>query len=76
MLGYRVDGADSVLDGLVHKIVPSGAYAVVQANGEMPNAIVQTWQEVWRSGLRRAYTGDFEVYTSPSSAAIYVALAD
>ncbi len=66
-LGIEVSAVDEVPDGLVIKTVPAAKYLVFTSEkGPMPDIIIKAWQDIWawfaKSGVERAYTGDFEVY--------------
>ncbi len=81
LLGCRVSDADAVPDGLTTKYVVGGAYQPFVAKGSLAQgAVYQTWANIWKSDLDRAYTADFEVYgekaRNPEAAEvdIYVAL--
>ena len=62
--------------------VPEQDYLVFEARGEMPNAIVQTWQAVWsyfdsNENSSRNYSSDFEEYLGDGSGAdIFIGLTD
>lgn len=60
--GCEVTLSDHVPKGLVAKHVPAAKYAVFQISGPFPDNLVKTWAWIWKSDLRRTYTGDFEVY--------------
>lgn len=62
ILGYEVSSLDEIPDGLVGKIIPESKYAVFTTQGKFPQGLIAAWQEVWKSGLSRLYTSDFEVY--------------
>lgn len=53
-------------EGLVAHTIPSQSYAVVTAKGPMPQALVQGWQDIWKSDLKRKFTTDFERYDEKS----------
>jgi predicted transcriptional regulator YdeE len=54
--------------------VPASRYAVITGTGEMPQAVMDTWQRVWDSDLPRAFTADFEVYAPDDQVEIWLAL--
>lgn len=68
--------------GLVGKVIPASNYAVYTAKGEFPQGLIATWQEIWKSGLPRSYTSDFEVYHSDfdpkrnPEVKVYIAIED
>lgn len=46
------------------RVIPAANYEVFTAKGQLPESIIQTWQEIWRSDIKRAYSIDFEIYGS------------
>jgi predicted transcriptional regulator YdeE len=60
--------------------IQSGPYAVFQAHGPMPQAVIEAWQRVWaffaqpQCPHRRAYTTDFERYAADGAVDIHIAL--
>lgn len=62
VIGCRVSSSAVIPEGMVTKILPATSYAVFNAIGEHPKSLIKTWQEIWQTGLKRTYTGDFEVY--------------
>ena len=49
--------------------MPAAHYAVIRAEGPLPDAVIAAWQAIWASDLQRTYTGDFDVYRSGSGGA-------
>lgn len=64
ILGCEVSSLDQVPEGLVGKVISDSKYAVFTTQGEFPQGLIAVWQDVWKSGLLRLYTSDFEVYRS------------
>jgi predicted transcriptional regulator YdeE len=63
VIGCPVSLVDVIPEGMVAKTLPAGAYAVFRAVGEHPQAVVETWGNIWQqTDLKRTYTGDYEVY--------------
>lgn len=62
IVGCRVENEAIAGEGLVKIHVPAQAYAFMTARGSMPGAVVDAWQAIWSSDLKRSYTSDFEVY--------------
>ncbi|MCW4628168.1 MULTISPECIES: GyrI-like domain-containing protein [Marinomonas] len=60
--------------------LPAGTYLVFSGEGQMPQVVVSVWEEIWAYFSRdncphqRAYTVDFECYTSEHSVEVYIAL--
>lgn len=64
ILGCEVSSLDDIPEGLVGKVIPESKYAVYTTQGEFPQGLIAVWHEIWKSGLHRLYTSDFEVYRS------------
>jgi predicted transcriptional regulator YdeE len=69
IVSAEVSSLDRVPEGMMGLTIPGGKYLVFPASGPMPDAIIQSWQNVWRYfsqslKYRRAYTTDFESYRS------------
>lgn len=62
IVGCEVSHIDQIPQGMVAKTVPAAIYSVFPVQGESPKEIFETWQTVWKSDLKRAYTYDMEVY--------------
>ena len=63
ILGCEVESLDQVPEGLVGLEIPASRYAVFTTNGPHPQGVINVWQSVWKGGLKRTFTSDFEVYT-------------
>lgn len=80
ILGTEVTNANFVPEGMVAKKVPIQKYAVFTAKGTMPQALIEMWQEIWKSGIARNFTSDFELYDersnrgNQSEASIHIAI--
>jgi len=48
----------------INRELDGGKYLKFVAGGEMPKAVIKTWEEIWKRDeeLQRKYTADFEVY--------------
>ena len=64
VIGQKVNSFDKIPNGLIGREFKSGKYQKFIAKGKMPNAVLKTWQEIWKKDkeLNRKYTADFEVY--------------
>lgn len=69
IIGHKVRSLDSVPEGFTGREFKGGKYIPFKAKGTMPQAIVDSWKEIWSRDkeLKRRYTVDFEVY-GPESA--------
>jgi predicted transcriptional regulator YdeE len=62
-IGCRVKSEDFALaDGLSSVFVESDDYAIFAAQGEQPKALIETWQSIWKSDIKRTYKTDVEIY--------------
>ncbi|MCX3265756.1 GyrI-like domain-containing protein [Pedobacter agri] len=68
ILGHRVTTLADIPDGLVGREIKNDRLIKYTAKGEMPQAVVETWQEIWANdiALYRTYNADFEVYGAKS----------
>jgi len=73
-------GADSleVTDEMKSVELEAGKYLMFPVKGELPQAIIDTWMQVWAYfddpsiDEKRAYETDFELYKSEDEAEIYI----
>ncbi len=66
ILGYKVATAEDLPVGLTYCVIPAADYKVYESTGELPQAVLATWQQIWDSGIKRAYKADFDIYTDAS----------
>lgn len=67
ILGAQVQYmVNNIPEGMVGIEIPEQTYAVFSKKGALPKIIIETWQEVWKSPIPRAYTYDFEIYKNES----------
>lgn len=68
IIGVMVDTLDEVPQGLLGREFGPDKFDVFTAAGEMPMAVVNTWNEIWQKDkdLNRKYNYDFEVYGAES----------
>ena len=62
IIGSPATAVDQVPADLISLTVRTSKYKIYTAKGPMPMALAQTWNDIWNSGLKRAYQVDFEVY--------------
>ncbi len=80
VIGCAVNSWDSVPEGMVVKEVPGGAFARFSAVGDHPRVLIETWGTIWKTELKRTYTGDFELYGAkfvcqdPKEVEVYIAI--
>ena len=67
-------------DSLTSVTLAEGNYLCFESKGEMPQAVIETWGEVWayfsdeNCKEKRVYGTDFELYLSQSEAEIYIGI--
>ena len=67
-IGLKVSSLDEIPEGLIGREFIGGDYQKFVAKGKMPNAVLNTWKEIWSKDdeLNRKYTADFEIYGQKS----------
>ena len=71
-------GSEQEAEGLTSVTIQEGRYLKFPVKGEMPQAIIDAWGQVWAYfedpsiDERRAYETDFEHYLSADEAEIYI----
>lgn len=79
VIGCPVNSLDEIPEGMVAKTISAGSYAVFRAIGEYPSSLIETWSKIWKTELKRTYTGDYEFYgekfTSESQKEVEVFIA-
>ena len=62
MVGCKVDRSSATPEGLHRLTIPGGKYQRYISTGKIPEAVLNTWLEIWQSGVNRKYGVDFDVY--------------
>lgn len=62
MICCEVTSLEDVPPGMVTRIIPTADYTVLKAQGKFPECLLQTWQNIWQSDLKRTYRYDLEIY--------------
>ncbi len=64
IVGHKVKSLENLPEGVIGIEVSGGNYQKHIAKGGLPQAVVDTWKEIWNNDaqLNRAYDIDFEVY--------------
>jgi predicted transcriptional regulator YdeE len=62
ILGYSVSTLEGIPDGLTGEIIPVLNYKLFKSTGKLPDCVLNTWKEIWESGIKRKYLVDFDVY--------------
>ena len=63
VIGCNVSNLDNVPEDMTVKMVPASNYAKFIAKGDLTkDAVINTWMDIWKTDLKRAYTTDIEIY--------------
>jgi len=62
LLGCPVAPGTQAPEGFARIELPAGDYARFTAEGAQPQALMQTWMEIWNADLTRAFELDYEVH--------------
>lgn len=63
LIGYAVKNLDQIPEGMQGLAIIGGSYQKHILKGNMNEGLVyNAWLDIWKSGVSRAYTADFEVY--------------
>jgi len=63
-------------------VLPEANYLVFTQQGEMPQAVIDAWMEVWdffasdQTEYQRTYTVDFEFYSGPEQVELHIAVKE
>jgi predicted transcriptional regulator YdeE len=66
IIGCKVSLLDDLPKTLISKNIPAGNYQKYISVGKLPESVVATWQEIWKSEPDRHYLADFDVYGEKS----------
>lgn len=68
IIGVEVNSLENIPAGLVGREFPAAKWRKFIAQGEMPQAVVNTWIEIWKKDheLNREYSYDLEIYGEKS----------
>lgn len=61
-IGFAVDSVNHIPEGCVEVNINPGLYSKFISKGVMPQAVINTWKEIWNSDLNRLYGTDFTIH--------------
>lgn len=61
-LGCKVHNIDTIPEGLESITVPAANYKIFTSEGPLPKVVLDTWEHIWASTIKRAYRADFDLY--------------
>lgn len=65
IIGLPVSSLDSIPQGFIGMTIETGSYKKFVSKGKMPEAVFNTWVEIWNNkefNLKRAYKADFTIH--------------
>ncbi len=62
VIGCPVSSAEVIPEGMVAKTIPASTFAVFETTEDFPKSLIDTWVRIWKSGMKRTYSGDYELY--------------
>lgn len=65
IIGLPVSSLENIPKGFVGITIETGVYKKFVSKGKMPEAVFNTWLEIWRNeelNLKRAYKADFTIH--------------
>ena len=63
VLGCKVSSLDNIPEDMAGYSFDGGIYSEFISKGDLTNnVVVDTWYEIWKKEMNRAFTVDFEVY--------------
>ncbi|MEJ0106524.1 MAG: GyrI-like domain-containing protein [Bacteroidota bacterium] len=65
-IGCRVAAGSAMPEGMDSLTIEKATYQQFIAKGKMPDCVGNTWREIWKTNIDRAYIADFEVYDERS----------
>ena len=72
VIGCVVPAGVSVPDGMKKVDIAAGKFAVLRAEGELPQGVFNAWGEGWATPLDRRYQADFDWYGVDGDVTVHV----
>jgi predicted transcriptional regulator YdeE len=74
LLGCPVEPGTPAPQGFETRDLPAGSYTCFAAEGEQPQALMETWAEIWGADITRAFAVDYEVHdpSTPERVEIFI----
>jgi predicted transcriptional regulator YdeE len=74
VIGCEVAPGSAVAPGQVLRAIPKQRYAMFEATGEMPAALIAAWQRVWQAPIERSFDVDFDRHRDANRVQIHVGI--
>lgn len=62
ILGFRVNSIENIPEEYTVKTITASKYALFKSTGKLPDCVLNTWMDIWKSEIKREYSADFDVY--------------
>lgn len=62
ILGFEVNPEYHLFEGIIRKAIPPLNYRLYKSTGALPDSVLNTWQHIWASDIKRNYMADFDAY--------------
>jgi len=62
VIGCEVPVGTAAAEGMRIIEIPAGEFAVYKPVGKLPDAVFETWAEIWKTPLDRTYQADYDRY--------------
>lgn len=70
LIGFPVPKGTPCPKGLHAFTIPEGSYKLYVSEGPLPDALIQTWQDIWQTCTNRAFGVDVDYYPSCSESCV------
>lgn len=72
LIGYEIPIETEVPADLDYVLVPDANYEKIIVKGQIPQIVVEAWQNIWQNNRKRAYKLDYDKYLEDGSVEINV----
>ena len=62
LIGSPVGDLKNIPQGMVGRLIPAQKYCIKRAEGSLPSAVIEAWEMIWCSDIKRTFKFDFELY--------------
>lgn len=72
ILGHKVENSEVIPNGMIGMKINASKYREYESNGKIPDCVLETWMDIWKSEIDRSYIADFDVYDPNTMNSNYV----
>ncbi len=62
IIGCKVNSLEDIPNGFIGKTIPHSKYQAYKSTGKLSVSLAKTWEGIWKAGLNRRYSADFDIY--------------